>query len=220
MEASLDLGLFLEPGAERLFFLAACLRRSFSSMTWRMHSRCRASFSRCISRTSASVRRGGDCIMMGEDEALELAMLWLSSSKGSDRRRSSSERKEVARSSRSNSESDSRLGHEGKAHEASRELRRLEGLMSMAADMALIELYELYEPYIVCVRERVVVVRVVVVVDVVGRRSAVLVQKSGVERWALSIDRSRFSTTMVEFARLPGAIDCIDRACVCVCAFG
>lgn len=178
MEASLDLGLFLEPGAERLFFLAACLRRSFSSMIWRMHSRCRASFSRCISRTSASVRRGGDCIMMGEDEALELAMLWLSSSKGSDSRRSSSERNEVARSSRSNSESDSRLGHEGKAHEASRELRRLEGLMSMAADMALMELYELYEPYIVCVDVCVRVVREFGVVDDVQRRSAVFLYRN------------------------------------------
>jgi hypothetical protein len=147
MDASLDLGLFLELTVDRLFFLEACLRRSFSSWTWRTHSRCRASFSRCISRISASVRRGGDCIIItGDDEALELAMLWLSSSKGSDRRRSSSERNEVARSSRSNSESDSRLGHEGKAHEASRVLRRLEGLMSMAADMALTELYELYEP--------------------------------------------------------------------------
>lgn len=86
---------------------------------------------------------------MGEDEALELATLWLSSSKGSDRRRSSSERKEVARSSRPNSDRDSRRGHEGKAHEASRVLRRLEGLMSMAADIALAELYELYEPNIV-----------------------------------------------------------------------
>lgn len=148
METSLDLGLFLELLWVRLFFLEACLRRSFSSITWRTHSRCRASFSRCISRTSASVRRGGDCIMMGDDEALELATLWLSSSKGSDRRRSSSERKEVARSSRSNSERDSRLGHEGNAHEVSR-VRRLEGLMSMAADMALMELYELYEPNIV-----------------------------------------------------------------------
>lgn len=149
METSLDLGLFLALDAERLFFFEACLRRSFSSMIWRMHSRCRASFSRCISRTSASVRRGGDCIiMMGEEEALELAMLWLSLSKGSDRRRSSSERKEVARSSRSNSERDSRLGQEGKAHEASR-VRRLEGLISMAVDMVLTELYELYEPNIV-----------------------------------------------------------------------
>lgn len=172
METSLDLGLFLAE-AERLFFLEACLRRSFSSMIWRMHSRCRASFSRCISRTSASVRRGGDCIiMMGEDEALELAMLWLSLSKGSDRRRSSSERKEVARSSRSNSERDSRLGQEGKAHEASR-VRRLEGLISMAVDMVLTELYELYEPNIVNVFVCVVCVR--------ERCDGVLFQKSGVE---------------------------------------
>jgi hypothetical protein len=101
---------------------------------------------------------------MGDEEALELAMLWLSSSKGSHRRRSSSERNEVARSSRSKSESDSRLGHEGNAQEASRLLRRLEGLMSMAVDMELTELYELYEPNIVNVD----VVVVFEVMEVIG----------------------------------------------------
>jgi len=81
-----------------------------------------AAFSRSIRINSSSEIRGGDstAVANGEDTVLELEMLCESSSKGSERKRSSSDRKEVARgSSCPESDNDDLRGHEGKAQEAS-----------------------------------------------------------------------------------------------------
>lgn len=78
-------------------------------------------------------------MMPGEPALPELETERVSSSKGSLRKRSSSERYEEGRSSRSDSESESRLGHEGKAQEASWELRLREE-MSMGCEAAHMEL--------------------------------------------------------------------------------
>lgn len=153
MELSLTLELFLEDAPElgRRLFFEACRRRSFSSMTCRTYSRCIAILCCSISRSSSSESRGGEAMALGDDAVLELEMLLLSS-KGSQRKRSSSERKEVARSSCSDSDKDDRRGHEGKAQVASR-APKLEGVMLMGADMELKELYdpnELYMAIYVC----------------------------------------------------------------------
>lgn len=71
--------------------------------------------------------------------------------RGVQKKRSSSERKDVGRAEEELLESDSprdeRRGHEGKAHVASW-ARRLEGVMSMGIEEALdMELYDPYEPY-------------------------------------------------------------------------
>lgn len=87
--------------------------------------------------------------VVSDDELLALEILPASSSKGSERKRSSSERYDVARgSSCSESDSDERRGHDGKAHDESRFRMLLKGISS-GADMTLMELYDPYEPYMV-----------------------------------------------------------------------
>lgn len=140
MELSLLLGLFLGLPRRCCFFIMACWRRrSFSVTIWRMNSRCIAARWRSASMSSTSwVMWAGDSMKPG-DALPELDTLWASSSKGSERKRSSSERNEVARSWWSLSDRDERRGHEGKAQVASC-WRRLLGVMSMGAERTLMEL--------------------------------------------------------------------------------
>lgn len=151
-QAGLALGLFL--GLLRRARRTVCRRLSFSCLTWRMYSRCMVTLSRSIRSSSSSEMRGGETAAAAGEEVLDvldvLETLRTSSSKASERKRSSSERNEVARgSSCSESDSDERRGHEGKAQLASCVRMLLLEVMSMGADMALMELYEPYEPYMV-----------------------------------------------------------------------
>jgi len=78
-------------------------------------------------------------------------MLETSSSKGSPRKRSSSERKEVGRPWSSPSR-ELRRGHEGKAQEASCECKFRDLMSTGAADsVELIELYDPYDPHMMMV---------------------------------------------------------------------
>lgn len=142
-----DFGLFLE--LLRRARSAVWRRLSFSCLTWRSISRCVAARSRSIRISSSSERRGGEATAKGEQALLALETLRASSSKGSERKRSSSERNEVAwGSSCSESDRDERRGQEGKAQLASW-VRILDEVMSRGADIVLKELYDPYEPYIV-----------------------------------------------------------------------
>lgn len=126
-------------------------RLSFSCLTWRRISRCVAARSRSILITSSSERRGGETTAKGEEALLALETLRASSSKGSERKRSSSERNDVAwGSSCSESDRDERRGQEGKAQLASW-VRMFEDVKSRGADMVPKELYDPYEPYMVVV---------------------------------------------------------------------
>lgn len=91
-EACLFLGLFF--GLLFRTLSATWRRRSFSILTCRRYSFCTVTRSHSLLRNSSSDIRGGDFMgaVAGDEELLELETLYLSSSNGSEGKRSSSER--------------------------------------------------------------------------------------------------------------------------------